>query len=173
MSTSLPTARNPHCLDGTFDSYLRDHRAGAVAGVRLAARCREHPTGDERRVLSELAEEIVEDRDELDAIMSALGVGPSRFKMAVGALGELAGRLKLNGRLLRRSTIAPLLEREALAAGVFTKCQLWRTLATAGIPGIEVSSIERLEARAARQLERLATLHDAAAAQAGRDAAAA
>jgi hypothetical protein len=146
--------------------YLRDHRSGATAGVRLAARCRDHAVAAERAELAALAADISTDRDSLDRMMDELGIRPSWLKVTLAAIGERISRLKLNGRLLGRSPLAPLLEAEALAAGVFTKRNLWRALSAANVPGIDAAAVKELEARADDQLERLAGLHRAAAARA-------
>jgi hypothetical protein len=166
MSVSRPDIAPAHDPSTSLVVYLRDHRSGATAGVRLAARCRDHAAGAERAELAALAADISADRESLARMMDELGVRPSRFKVAVGAIGELVGRLKLNGRLLGRSPLAPLLEREMLAAGVLTKRNLWRALSAAAVPGVDDAAVKELEARADDQLERLTDLHRAAASRA-------
>jgi hypothetical protein len=109
--------------------YLNDHLAGATGGTELARRmARTHRGTGRERDLGRLAREIAEDQDSLRDIMKTLGVPVRRHKAAAGWLGEKAGRLKPNGRLVRRSPLAPLLELEMMRLGVEGKAAGWRTL---------------------------------------------
>ena len=145
--------------------YLRDHRAGAAAGIRAAQRLRDHGGPTLRPPMTALAREIAEDRDGLDNVMSDLGVTPSRVKAALAAAGSQLGRLKLNGRLVRRSPLSDVLELEALGAGVTAKRDLWLALTVVepAIPELDGDQLARLEQRAADQLARIGELHSAAA----------
>ena len=148
--------------------YLRDHRAGAAGGVRAAERLRDAGDPALREALTALARDIAEDRDELDRIMTDLGVAPSRFKAAVAAVAAQLGRLKLNGRLVRRSPLSDVLELEALRAGVMAKRDLWLALGIVQPQAAELDS-ERLAGLARRahdQLSRIGELHSSAAARA-------
>jgi hypothetical protein len=141
--------------------YLQDHRAGAEVGVRLARRCRDHaPDGTTTAELTELVTDIEQDRASLAALMASLGVTPSSFKQLAGTGAELLGRLKLNGRLVRRSPLSVLLELEGLVGAVSTKRQLWATLAqlpaTARCADI---ALESMTARADDQRQRLHVIH--------------
>lgn len=79
--------------------YLRDHHAASAAGVALARRALGpyHP----------LAEQIARDRRTLENVMRKLDVGPNGTKVAVVRVAELLGRLKLNGRIFKRSPLSP------------------------------------------------------------------
>ena len=148
--------------------YLRDHRAGAAAGVRTAERLRDDGDPALRQEMTALARDIAEDRDELDRIMSDLCVTPSRFKATIAAVASQLGRLKLNGRLIRRSPLSDVLELEALRAGVMAKRDLWLALGAVEPAAAELDS-ERLAALARRahdQLSRIGELHSSAAARA-------
>jgi hypothetical protein len=109
--------------------YLEDHYAGATAGLDLARRTasqnRGTPYGPD---LERIAREIEQDRDSLRAIMSGLGVGPDRFKIAGAWVGEKAGRLKLNGHLTSYSPQSRVIEIEGLMLGVTGKRGLWVAL---------------------------------------------
>ena len=109
--------------------YLEDHYAGATAGLDLARRTasqnRGTPYGPD---LERIAREIEQDRDSLRAIMSGLGVGPDRFKIAGAWVGEKAGRLKLNGHLTSYSPQSRVIELEGLMLGVTGKRGLWVAL---------------------------------------------
>jgi hypothetical protein len=144
--------------------YLRDHRAGAAGGLQLARRCRDHLKGPHRLALAAIVEEIEQDRDHLDAWMTALDVPRSRFKEAVGVVVERLARLKPNGRIVRRTEVGTVLELEALQAGVTARRALWRSAAllgdVPGVPGVDpVSLAERVD----RELEQLADVHAAVA----------
>jgi hypothetical protein len=146
--------------------YLRDHRAGAAGGIRAAERLRDHGDPTLRQPMSLLAREIAEDRDDLDRVMADLGIAPSWLKAGLAAAASQLGRLKLNGRLVRRSPLSDLLELEALGAGVTAKRDLWLALAVLepAIPELDAERLARLQQRAVDQLGRIGDLHSAAAA---------
>lgn len=144
-----------------LDIYLRDHFAGATAGLDLAKRMsRESPGGP----LKEIASEIESDRQILRDLMSSLDLGPSLPKTVLGWLGEKAARLKLNDRVFRRSPLSDLLELEMLITGVSGKLQLWRALAEiASDPRMAQLDFAALGRRAEEQRLRLEELHGRAA----------
>ena len=160
QSVDTPDARR------LLEIYLRDHFAGSTAGLALARRCRRANEGTEwSGTLATIETEISEDQDTLESIMTGLGITPSSFKSAVGAIGEVIARLKSNGRWLGYSPLSRLIELEGLAAGVETKRNLWRALRH--LDGSDVVGASRLDAlieRAGSQLERIRTAHDRAAA---------
>src|SRR5215207_1226807 len=99
--------------------YLRDHRAGAETGVRLAQRCRDHaPDPETEAELSRLVDEIDHDRRTLITIMAGLDIDPSKAKHIAGLATERLGRLKLNGHAVRTSPLSVLLEVEAMIGAV-------------------------------------------------------
>jgi hypothetical protein len=138
--------------------YLEDHYAGATAGLELARRSaganRGTPYGD---VLERIACEIEEDRDSLRAIMSTLGVGPDRFKVAGAWAGEKAGRLKLNGHLTGYSPQSRVIELEGLVVGVTGKRCLWAALRHVAPQEtrLDIEQLDRLIERADSQLDAL------------------
>ena len=105
--------------------YLQDHHAASAGGVALARRALgpSHP----------LAKQIARDRDTLERIMRQLAVTPSALKVTTMRLAELAGRLKLNGRIFERSPLSSVVEFETLVVGVRGKEALWTSLQRAGI----------------------------------------
>jgi hypothetical protein len=138
--------------------YLEDHYAGATAGLELARRSaganRGNPYGD---VLGRIADEIEEDRDALRAIMTELGVGPDRLKVAGAWAGEKAGRLKLNGHLTGYSPQSRVVELEGLVVGVTGKRCLWAALRHVAPqePRLRAEELEQLIERAERQAAEL------------------
>jgi hypothetical protein len=149
-----------------LEIYLRDHRAGAVAGRRLAKRlCREN-TESQWAPLRKIAREIEEDETTLDITMRMLGVSEAVLKNLAAAAIEKVGQLKPNGRLLSYSPLSRVVELESLMSGIIAKSRVWVSLrqfardAHRSLPGID---FEELEARAAEQLTTLASLHEKAA----------
>jgi hypothetical protein len=131
--------------------YLNDHLAGSVVGVELARRAASQNEGTELgRFLSELAEDIEEDRDALKSVMAHLGVTENRVKVPIAWAAEKVGRLKPNGQLTGYSPLSRLIELEGLALGISGKLALWRSLA-ATRSGLEAFGLETLIARAESQ----------------------
>ena len=113
--------------------YLRDHHAGATAGLEVAKRSRgSNREGELAAFLDRFVSELEEDRRELERMMHELGVRPSRGKDAAAFVAAKAGRLKLNGRLREYSPLSRVLELEGLVMGVTGKLALWRTLESCG-----------------------------------------
>jgi len=138
--------------------YLEDHYAGATAGLELARRTAGANSGNVYGdVLERVAREIEEDRDSLRAMMTTLGVGPDRFKVAGAWAGEKAGRLKLNGHLTGYSPQSRVIEIEGLVVGVTGKRCLWAALRhiAAQETRLDVEELDRLIARADSQLAAL------------------
>jgi hypothetical protein len=145
--------------------YLRDHYAGSAAGLSLVRRCRRANRGTAwDTALAPIEGEIVEDRQALESIMGLLGVEPSPIKAALGAVGEIASRLKPNGRLFGYSPLSRLIELETLAAGIESKRNLWRALRHGNEAEVlDPSMLDRLIERATSQRKRVLELHDRAA----------
>ncbi|MDW4909520.1 hypothetical protein RB628_30325 [Streptomyces sp. ADMS] len=111
--------------------YLNDHLAGATLGTDRARSLAESESERDPALadaVRPIAEEIAEDRADLVRIMRSLDISVRRYKIVAGRLAERAGRLKANGRFVRRSPLAPMLELELLRIGVEGKSALWRTL---------------------------------------------
>jgi hypothetical protein len=148
--------------------YLNDHLAGATAGTRrvreMARVLNESQLGPE---LSALADEIASDRAELEDIMRGLGVPVRRYKIQLSTVAELAGRLKPNGYVVRRSPLSTLVELEALRLGIEGKASGWRTLRGIAEDDDRLSAqrLDELAARAEEQAQRVEELrkHTAAA----------
>lgn len=146
--------------------YLNDHLAGATAGVQLARRmARSHRGQDYANQLQRLAIEIDQDRSALLRIMGSLGVTVRAYKVSAAWLGEKAGRLKFNGRLLARSPLSDLEELEMLRLGVEGKAAGWRTLRTQADTDtrLDAGRLDELIDRARRQVDELEELRVGAA----------
>ena len=105
--------------------YLQDHHAASAGGVALSSRAlgSHHP----------LAKQIARDRESLERVMRQLSIAPSAVKVGVVRFAERVGRLKLNGRLFKRSPLSRVIELETLVVGVRGKEALWTALQTADV----------------------------------------
>lgn len=112
-----------------LSTYLNDHLAGAAGGVGRARAARDANQGTEfSRPLAAVCAEIEADKSTLEAIMDDLGIGRSRMKTTLGAIGERAGRLKPNGRLRGYSPLGRVIDLEVLLLGITGKLRLWTLL---------------------------------------------
>ena len=105
--------------------YLRDHHAASAGGVALARRA----LGPDHS----LANQIARDREALESMIRQLDVAPSATKVGLVRMAELLGRLKLNGRLFKRSPLSRVVELEMLLVGIRGKEALWTALQTASL----------------------------------------
>ncbi|MCX5613458.1 hypothetical protein OHB39_39065 [Streptomyces sp. NBC_00047] len=149
--------------------YLNDHLTGSGAGVRLIYRIadRHRPKGSWPE-LAALAGQIEEDQQSLRRIMHDLDVPVRRLREVVGRIGEKAGRLKPNGRLLSRSPLSDVLELEAMLLGVEGKAACWRALRALAATDtrLDASDLDRLLARADAQSRSLEDLRRCCAVEA-------
>lgn len=136
--------------------YLNDHLAGATAGTERAARLVRTARGSALgRALEPVAAEIAQDRTALIGIMRDLGVPVRRYKVCAGWTGEKLGRLKLNGRLVRRSPLGIVWDLEGLRLGTEGKTAGWQTLRrlSATHQGLDPAQLDTLIERARQQQE--------------------
>jgi len=148
--------------------YLNDHLAGATAGTELAHRvARTHRVHGPDGQLKRLAVEVAQDRAALIAMMKALGIPIRAYKVCTAWVGEKAGRVKLNGRLLARSPLSDLEELELLRLGVEGKAAGWRTLRALADTDrrLDPGRLDELMSRARRQADLLEELRVRAAEQ--------
>jgi hypothetical protein len=132
--------------------YLNDHLAGSTIGLSLARRTlRSNPDGELGDFLRRLVAEIEEDRDALLRVMDAVGARRNRVKEHGARLLELAGRMKLNGRLTGYSDLSRVLELEGLTVGIDGKRALWDALRESG--RVLPVDLDALSARASAQRE--------------------
>jgi hypothetical protein len=146
--------------------YLQDHLAGATGGLDLARRLTAENEGTEYGPpLKQLAQQIAEDRQELEDMMTRLGVRPDRIKNSAAWALEKVGRLKPNGSLLAYSPLSRVVELEALSTGVLGKLRGWNGLRVIAPRRSELDPerLDRLIGRAESQLDTLAELHRKAA----------
>jgi hypothetical protein len=142
--------------------YLNDHLAGATVGAHVIRRGlkadRDHPVAP---FLRRLLSEVEEDRATLVRFMKILRIPLSAPKSAIAWVGEKIGRLKLNGRLTRRSPLSRQEELEFLILGVQGKRRLWMALSRSTPPEVIARELDGLIARADSQLAELEVHWDA------------
>jgi hypothetical protein len=124
-------AGSPEILDGHMLAlYLRDHHALLVALGELAGRMSSSGRPD---ALREFAEEVgraaADDRASLEELLGRLDSAPSRVRHAAAWSAEKAGRLKLNGRIVRASPLSPVTELEGCQILLGSDRALWQGLA--------------------------------------------
>jgi hypothetical protein len=144
--------RNPDLLG----IYCNDHLAASVGGMELVKRMLgEHRTTDYEGPLTQLLGELREENSSLEAQMRAVGIPVRRYKQAALWLGEKISRLKLNGRLVRRSPLSDLVEFEFLASAVRAKRSGFETLREVAEvdAGLDKAELDRLIEQANRQHE--------------------
>jgi len=138
--------------------YLDDHLAGATAGLSrfraVAAAQRGTPAG---AVLDRLRDEVAEDLRDLQVLVDRCGLPRRSGLRVLAAVAERAGRLKPNGRLVRRSPLAPVVDLEGLLLGVQGKGALWRALRTLATRDdrLDAARLGALAERAERQAAEL------------------
>ncbi|WP_298751323.1 hypothetical protein [uncultured Serinicoccus sp.] len=141
--------------------YLEDHLTGATGMVRRLTMMRD--SYQDLTVAAEVAQllqEVTDDRQTLVDVIRSLGLRPSPAKLLLARSGELVGRLKLNGRVRRRSPLTPLLELEVVHAGISGKSGLWRSLTVhADALGLDPRRFRDLEERARRQQDDVVAAH--------------
>lgn len=142
-------------------TYVRNHWAAAASGVDLADRvARRHRDSEMGTVLGSVAADVREDRSSLRDLMSEIGVTPGVLGPLIAQGAERAGRLKPNGRLVRRSPVSDLLEVEALRAAVLAKRAGWEALSVLSADAEPRSArLDLLQGRADSQVERLTRVH--------------
>ncbi|HVF78030.1 MAG TPA: hypothetical protein VNA28_07015 [Solirubrobacteraceae bacterium] len=149
-----------------LETYLQDHRAGAEMGSDLAHRLADENVGTPyENFLVGLAQEIDQDVETLEGIMSRYDVSKSTMKTVGAKVGEKIGRLKPNDQLSGYSPLSRVLELEGLSSGVQGKIGLWDSLAQLAPTDERLGEeeIAALQAKAERQLAGLREHHAMAA----------
>ncbi len=116
-------------MASTLSRYLDDHLAAAFAAERVVrSALRNRPPPHIAARLGRFRAELREDRRELMRVQRALGLAPSRVKLALGNATGIASGLGSRERLLRYTPYSLLLQLEGLVPGIQGKLCLWRTL---------------------------------------------
>jgi hypothetical protein len=136
--------------------YLDDHLMAASAGLRLIERSRDahrERDPDVHRLLARLADEVSEDRAVVRRALGLVGGTPNPLKQVSAVAGELLGRVKSNGRVVRRSRLTSLVELEAIAIALRGKRCGWAALHELDDPRLRPIDFAALTARADRQYD--------------------
>lgn len=142
--------------DRELGIYINDHLTGSTGGLALAERAAKNSTDPERTATwRQVAAEIAEERELLTEIRDRIGAKPNLPKYVIAWAGEKAGRLKLNGYLLKKSDLGQMLELEMLEIGVTGKLLLWRALERLEDPRLEGIDFGHLIEQAEAQRSRL------------------
>ncbi|WP_275003372.1 NAD-dependent epimerase/dehydratase family protein [Promicromonospora iranensis] len=122
--------RIPDSMDRElFSLYLSDHLTGTTAGLeRMELMTRSHRDTPFHAELAEATEQLRGERELYRDLMDRLGVPFRRHRQLAAWLAEKAGRLKLNGRVTRRSPMSPVLEAELMRSAVLGRISGWQTL---------------------------------------------
>ncbi|WP_217923051.1 hypothetical protein [Miltoncostaea oceani] len=113
--------------------YLGDHLAVMHGGAALAARMLDAPHHrDAAGLIAEVAAELAAGCGTVRAFLGQLGGSPPRLKMLAMGTVERIGRIKMNGRVARRSPLSEVLELEALRGAVGTAGAFWAAVERAG-----------------------------------------
>jgi hypothetical protein len=156
----------PHIPD-TIDQkllglYLSDHLTGSTAGLgRIGRMAKDFTDTPVHAELAALAAAIRRERDRLRGLLTELGVRQRPHRQAAAWLGEHAGRLKLNGRLLSRSPMTLVLEAELMRSAILAKVGGWQTLETlAPELGLDPAEFTGLAAEGRSQIQTLDRVHE-------------
>ena len=155
--------RIPDTLDKKLlGLYLSDHLTGATAGLgRIERMAKDFTDTPVHAELAGLAGEIRRERELLKGLIRDLGIRRRPHRQAAAWLGEHAGRLKLNGRLLSRSPMTLVLESELMRAAVLAKIGGWQTLEElAPELGLLPARFADLTAEGRSQIEALGRVHE-------------
>jgi hypothetical protein len=119
--------------------YLSERIALLHAGMRLARRMRGAPAEPGMApLLDEVAGALHDDAVTLTSFLRQLGASPPRLRIAAAAVGERAGRLKLNGRIGERSPLAGLQELDAMHALLELGAAAWAAIEDARVAADDV-----------------------------------
>ena len=142
--------------------YLSDHLTGATAGVSRIKRMTEaYADTPVAADIARVSAEIDRERALLQNLIRDLGVRQRPHRQAAAWLAEHAGRLKLNGRVVRRSPMTMVLETELMRGAVLGKLGGWQTLEElAPDLGLDPATFQKLADDARGQVDALGRVHD-------------
>ncbi len=121
-----------------------------MGGVALAKRLAKRD-GETGSTVGVVLGHIQEDQRALLRLLSRVGGARHRAKEAAVVLAERLARLKLNGRLIGRSPLTPVLELEAMVLAIEGRSRLWLTmsqLAKDSYPDWDLDDMRRRATRA-------------------------
>ena len=139
-----------------LDSYLNDHLAGSVSALELIAHwVKVHKGEPLDSFFVEIEREIKADQDMLRDVMRTLGIEESKMRQAGAWAAEKVGRARLMIAGDEQGSLGLVLSLEGLIMGVTGKKLMWRALAAAKLPRLNIYNFEQLQGRAEQQVERI------------------
>jgi hypothetical protein len=116
--------------DRLLGIYMTDHLALGTFALELARRAqRVHQRTELGTALTRVAEEgIATDITFYKEMMRRLGLSCCSPKVALAIAGECLGRVKLNGRVRRRSPLSTFEELDFVVMAIENKVVLWENL---------------------------------------------
>ncbi len=129
---------NRHLLSIYLNDHLAMIQAEAALTRRMQSSNRDSPL---EHLLCRHADQVHEQRRSLELLMDRLHIKRNRVKLLGAQLGELFGRLKLNGRLLSYSPLSRMLELEGLSLAVEARAALWGNLAALRNTSLAIRSV--------------------------------
>lgn len=139
-------------------TYLNDHLAGATGGSELAKKLSSEYAGTRYGdFLTELAQEVEQDRSTLEDLIERLGIEKNPIKEAGAWIMEKVSRVKLSDAVTGNKDLKRLLEFEILSLGVEGKLVMWNALKEVRDQHSELSGtdFDNLAKRAESQRARL------------------
>lgn len=142
--------------------YLQDHHATSSGALELVRRMIKSNSGNIfGQKVEYVASELIEARGQLEEVMHALDVSPSRVKEAGMWLSEKLGRLKLNGQVVGYSPLSRMIEFEGLCMALNGQLRLWDSLKIVAQSDERLApfDFDGLSEQAGDQLERVESMH--------------
>lgn len=148
--------------DQLLHLQLRNHWIGAASGLTLFRRvAKGHGMPQIGAEVDRLAGEIQQDREALRAIMRDVGASRPMVTPWLARAAVHLGRLKPNGRVVRRSPLSDVVELEALRIAIAGKLAGWELLRelTDVDPRLDPDLLDDLIMRALEQQDELQRLY--------------
>jgi hypothetical protein len=139
-------------------TYLNDHLAGSVVGLELLEHLKTTHAGTPLEAFfGELYDDVAQDRQELETIMSRLQIAQSPVRKAAAWVAEKFSELKLVVEDPAGGAFRLLEAVEALSLGIEGKKILWRALAATaeGADWLQIADYDKLVKRAEEQRQRV------------------
>lgn len=153
-------------MEGDIDrrrlgSYLNDHLAGSVGGIRTARRAAEENVQNEYgALLGRMARELEEEQNVLRQVLRRLEVPENPLKKVTGWATERAEEMRAQRASHGSLPMKRLMDLEALLVGATGNRCLWQTLEFVAIeePALAEFDFASLQERAGRRVSRLGQL---------------
>lgn len=142
-------------------SYLNDHLAGSVAGIRVARRIAAENEGNEYGPpIQRMVRELEEEQKVLRHVLHQLNIAESPLTKLAGWAAERAEEWKTRVGSQGSPSMKRLMDLEALLMGATGNRCLWQTLELAAVtePTLAEFDFASLQERAGRRVSRLGQL---------------